>query len=288
MKESCKLPINQQLLEEEKWYDLSSEMWKWANHIAMMYNEDEADVLVEYVDYTLWEVKKYPKEWFTETYAASFEGFMIPVPSEYNQILIRIYGPYWNPVRKAGMHEYPFYKRQLSQLREYVKRVEERMEEANLIKIEDIQVKEEPTEIPQQWIPVVTKEDGTLKKIILTANEPKIFAYYGDEALDRLEGTLKIFEMQKDKFALWWRPHPVMKKVLEQTSEALGRRYQQILDMYKSAGWGICDETDQTDRAIANSDAYYGNLNAILQPFQNTGKPIMIMQMNEEDRHIGY
>ncbi len=280
LKESCKLPINQQLLEEEKWYDLSSEMWKWANHIAMMYNEDEADVLVEYVDYTLWEVKKYPKEWFAETYAASFEGFMLPVPAEYDRILRQIYGNYELYHINGGAHEYPYYKRQLEQLREYVKKIEKETVKAGLVKIEDIVVEEESTEIPEPWFPVVMREDGSRKKLMLTANDPKVFAQYGDKALDKLEEVLKVFEDRKEQIALWWRPHPAMKKILDQVSTKLGERYQKILDQYKAAGWGICDETNQTERAVANCDAYYGNMNAILQPFQNAGKPIMIMQMD--------
>lgn len=282
LEEKFKLPVNRQLLEDEKWYSLASEMWKWGNHIAMMYNEDESDYLVEYLDYARWEFKKFPKEWFSDVYGAAYEGFMVPVPSGYEQILRLIYFEYWIYSKKTGTHEYPFYVRQLRQLREYVKNVEERAESAGLIKIEDIEVKEDPKEIPDRWLPIVTKEDGSQKKLILSANDPNLYVTYGDEALDKLEETFKAFEAKKEQFTLWWRPHPVMKKILDQVSADLGERYQQILEQYKSAGYGICDETDNTDCAVENCVAYYGDMNAILQPFQNAGKPIMITHIDEE------
>ena len=282
LEENCKLPVNRQLFEEENWYSLCSEMWKWANHIAMMYNEEESDYLVEYADYTMWEHKKFPKEWFSEVYGASYEGFMVPVPSGYDQILRLIYGDYWIYLKKGGMHEYPFYARQLKQLREYVKEIEEKAEAVGLKKIEDIEVREESTEIPAQWLPIVTKEDGSRKKLILSANDPDLYVTYGDEALDKLEQTFKTFEAKKEQFTLWWRPHPVMRKILNRVSTDLGDRYQQILEQYKSAGYGICDETDNTECAVENCDAYYGEMNAVLQPFQNAEKPIMITHVDEE------
>lgn len=39
---------------------------------------------------------------------------------------------------------------------------------------------------------------------------------------------------------------------------------------------GICDETDNIDRAVEWCDVYYGGMNAIIQPFQNAGKPVML------------
>lgn len=260
------LPVNRQLFEEEKWYSLCSEMWKLANHIAMQYDEKQSDDLVMYVGYSRQESVIFPKEWFDEVYGASFENFMLPVPSGYERLLKRIYGSYWVYIRNTAMHDYPCYTKQLKQLREYAGKNSE----------------EESTEIPAEWLPIVTKKDGSKKKLILSANDPNMFAMNGEKALDKLEQTINVFEVKKDQFTLWWRPYFAMKKILDQVSPDLGQRYQRILESYKSAGFGICDETGNTERAVANCDAYYGDLNAILQPFQNAGKPIMIAHPDEE------
>lgn len=277
LEENCRLTIDHQLLEEEKWEELTSELWKWGNYIAMMYNEDESDYLVEWLDYIQYgENRVFPKAWFADGYSALFEGFMLPIPAEYDKLLTNIYVNPFVYQKKTGMHEYPYYARQLRQLREYVKSIEQRAYNVGLVKIEEIELEDAPTEIPQEWQPYTLKVDGTHKLIVLSANDAAFYARYSHKALDKLEQTLAYFEKEKESVLLWWRPQPVMRKVLDAVSPELGARYQQLLEDYKAAGWGICDESDNVDRAVANCDAYYGDMNAILQQFQNTGKPIML------------
>lgn len=277
------IPINKNFFFEEQWYELSSEMWKWGNYVAMMYQEDESDYLVEYLDWAKWPIKQFPKEWFSEVYGATFENFMIPVPSGYDRILKKIYGHYWVYMKKTGMHEYPYYARQLRQLREYVKDVEERAEQVGLISIEEIEINEEPKEVPQEWMPIILKDDNTRKKVILLANNPLVYCEQKEYALNYLEDTLDYFHNMKATFALWWRPYPNLKQILNTIDNELGDRYERILCEYKEQDWGICDETTKTDRVVENCDAYYGEMNNILQPFQNAGKPIMLSRMERQN-----
>lgn len=275
LRKNCKLPVNQRLLKEERWYELTSEMWKWGNHVAMMYGEEESDCLAEYMDYINWPWKKFPKEWFDEVYGATFENVMLPVPKGYNEVLQNIYMDPFVIVKKTGMHEYPFYARQLKDLRQYVKRAEHKV-------LQEKAAEENPAELPENWLLLIQKENGERRKIVLSANDPAVYRNQGDIALDRLEDTLKRFEEVRDTVTLWWRPHPVMQKVLSHVSEEWGNRYQRILNTYRAAGWGICDETENIERAVENCDIYYGEMNAIIQAFQNTGKPIVISEMESE------
>jgi len=286
LEKNCKLEIDHQLLEDENWEKLSSELWKWANYLAMMYSEDESDYIVEMFDYIQCPHKAYPKEWFADGYSATFENFMIPVPAGYHQILRYIYGlvgDYLVRKKKTGTHEYPFYARQLRQLRQYVKDLQQRAKDVGLVSIDQIEVKEDTKELPPEWVTVTLKEDSSRKKIILSANDPAVYVAYGDRALDKLEETLHTFERAKDSVLLWWRPQPVMRKMLDQVSPELGERYQGILDCYKESGWGICDETDNTDRAVEACDIYYGDMNAVIQPVQNAGKPVMLAVIEDRE-----
>ena len=45
---------------------------------------------------------------------------------------------------------------------------------------------------------------------------------------------------------------------------------------YKAAEWGIYDDSVDMDRAVALSDAYYGDMSSIVWLYQKTGKPNMI------------
>ncbi len=278
LKENCGFEINEQLLKEERWYELSSEMWKWANQVAMMYDEQESDHLVMYLDYYKWRYKKFSKEWFEDGYSASFEGFMLPIPAGYHEVLTLIYGDYNVCIRKVGMHEYPYYARQLREVRMLLEKREK--EQNGGIKLV---VQADPLEIPAEWKAIIQKKDGTQKKIILSANDPVMYMAYGDVALDKLENTLQQMEAVKEEIAFWWRPQPVMVNLLNRVSPALAERYQTILAQYKTAGWGICDETDNVERAVEQCDIYYGELNAVLQPFQNVGKSALIVHMEDVD-----
>jgi len=49
-----------------------------------------------------------------------------------------------------------------------------------------------------------------------------------------------------------------------------------IVKEYKDASWGIYDDTADLDRAIAISDAYYGDRSSVVQLCKKVGMPVMI------------
>lgn len=282
LKETCGANIEEYLIENEDWEQVVPELWKWANYIAMMYGEEESDYLVCYVYYARNSLSKFPKECFAETYGAAFEGFMLPVPCGYERLLRLMYGTYRKICRKTGTHEYPYYARQLRWLRERVR--------ANIIKATELGVAEsgailsldKEMDLTPEWDRIVRGVDGQHKKVVLMANDVAIFCTYGTVALEKLQEVLQVFEKEQDQIALWWRPGRQMAERLAAVSSKFAERYQEILRRYKEGGWGICDETDNIDRAVERCDIYYGDMNAILQPFQNAGKPILLMENGSE------
>ena len=286
LEEHCGIEIDHKLLEEEKWYALSSEFGKWANYFAMMYGEEESDYLVNFIDYIRQPWKKFQKEWFAEVYSATFENFMVPVPCGYSQVLSRTYGDYKVVAKKKGMHDYPYYARQLEDLKE---KMRDRIKQAQAIgaaSLEDMDLLESDLSLPAGWEARIQRADGKRKGIILFANDARTFLMNGKKALDKLEEVLKTFEAVQEEITLWWRPQRTMADKLETVSCKLARRYREILENYRTAGWGICDETDNTERAVELCNAYYGGMNAILQPFQNAGRSIMLAVTGEENKGV--
>ena len=51
--------------------------------------------------------------------------------------------------------------------------------------------------------------------------------------------------------------------------------YQQIVETYKKEGWGIYDDTEDMYRAIAWSDAFYGDGSSVAILYGMTGKPVL-------------
>lgn len=115
-------------LEREKHQDLElvSLVYKVANQLCECFNEEDGSHLVMYNDYANWPHKIYKKEWFDEVVQQPFEGFLIPVPAGYDEILKRIYGDYHVRVNSGAMHDYPLYNMQLKQVREVVGGLEEK------------------------------------------------------------------------------------------------------------------------------------------------------------------
>ena len=56
--------------------------------------------------------------------------------------------------------------------------------------------------------------------------------------------------------------------------------YDKLVRKYREEGWGIYDDSSDVDRAIALSDAYYGDGSSVVQMYQQTGKPIMTQNVD--------
>ena len=76
-----------------------------------------------------------------------------------------------------------------------------------------------------------------------------------------------------------WRPHPLNRTALEFSRPDLHQEYLQIVEKYKAEGWGIYDDTVDFHRAIAISDAYYGDGGSTVPLYKATGKPMMMQNV---------
>lgn len=138
--------------------------------------------------------------------------------------------------------------------------------------------KEKP-EIPREWLKIVQKPDGTTKKIILYNTSVSALFNYEDKLLEKMKTVFQFFKGNQDEAVLLWRPHPLMHAAIESMRPQLREEYSRIEEQYKREGWGIYDDTADMNRAIAVSDAYYGDMSSLVQLYQKTGKPIMIQNV---------
>ncbi len=235
---------------------LSSEFWKCANCIAMMYDDEESDYLVEYYDYKRFG-SKFERALFSDVYSADFENVMLPVPSGYDQLLHQIYGDYMTRVKGGGTHEYPFYARQLREARETVKKLENRPPSTDNI-------------FPENWEQLIKG-----KKVILFEDGIPLYTEHGKKALDKLEEVLKIFRENKDKCIVWWRPSSQIRTALGLMSSDILNRYNEIVEKYLEDHFGIYDQEMDDEIALQKCDAYYGEKNSAVNLLEGR-VPIMI------------
>lgn len=136
-------------------------------------------------------------------------------------------------------------------------------------------------EIPDEWKKVLYAADGSMKKVVLYNTTIGSMLEQEEKMIDKIRNVLEIFKNNQET-ALLWRPHPLLETTLNTMHPDLARQYREITEEYKKAQWGIFDESTDMYRAIAVSDAYYGDMSSVVELYKRTGKPIMIQNAEVE------
>lgn len=138
----------------------------------------------------------------------------------------------------------------------------------------------EDLDIPEEWQKIIRKGDGSFKKIIFYNISIGALMSHKEQMILKMEDVFKIFYKNRDEVVMLWRPHPLLKPTIESMYPQLLESYMQLENKYREEGWGIYDDTPDLNRAVALSDAYYGDRSSVVQLFQQVGKPIMMQDVN--------
>ena len=158
---------------------------------------------------------------------------------------------------------------------------EDRIKGTGSPKFEKIKrMKREEQEIPEDWLRLMKKPDGSMKKVILYNTSVVSLLNQEQKMIDKIKDVLEVFKECKDDVTLLWRPHPLIKATLDSMIPELAKQYEEIVRTYRAEGWGIYDDTPDMDRAIIISDAYYGDSSSIVQLYETLEKPIMIQNVD--------
>lgn len=139
-----------------------------------------------------------------------------------------------------------------------------------------LNTKKEDVNIPIEWMRIIEKPDGSLKKILFFNSTIKAILENEDKVIKKIKEVFNVFKEKKEEIALIWRPHPLLENTLKAMRPMLLQEYREIVEQYKNEKWGIYDDTSDMNRAIALSDAYYGDPSSVVQLYKRTNKPIMI------------
>lgn len=143
-----------------------------------------------------------------------------------------------------------------------------------------INTKKEDLEIPEEWLRVIEKPDGSWKKIVLYNTGVNALLQHSEKMLKKMESVFEIFGEYKDEIALLWRPHPLIQATITSMRSQLWGEYKKIRDRYIEQGWGIYDDSSDLDRAIVLSDAYYGNNSSVVHLCQARGILLMLQDVD--------
>jgi len=128
----------------------------------------------------------------------------------------------------------------------------------------------EESALPPEWAKLVKN-----KKIILYNTTVTSIIQGQEKYLQKLKQVIDAFS-ERDDVVLWWRPHPLMIDAFESMRPALAAEYKATVKKYRESKIGIYDDTVDMHRAIAWSDAYYGDGNSLVHLYALTGKPIVM------------
>ncbi|MCR5100404.1 MAG: hypothetical protein K6B41_03510 [Butyrivibrio sp.] len=141
-------------------------------------------------------------------------------------------------------------------------------------------LKEADFDIPKDWMDKIYKKDGSKRKVVFYNIGVQPLLNNNMDMILKIKDTLKVFDEYKEEVTLLWRPHPLMMATLTSMRMDLWEEYKKIVDSYIEEDFGIYDDSADLDRAIAISDAYYGDWSSVVTLYKETGKPIMIHNCN--------
>ena len=142
-----------------------------------------------------------------------------------------------------------------------------------------ISTRKEDVAVPEEWLKVIEKPDGSWKKVILYNTSVQALLNHNEKMNRKIRDVLNVFKENRDEVALLWRPHPLIEATIKSVRTRLWEEYKEIVDRYREEGWGIYDDTADLDRAIALSDAYYGDESSVVQLCREKGMAVMVQDV---------
>jgi hypothetical protein len=139
-----------------------------------------------------------------------------------------------------------------------------------------INTKREDCEIPADWEKLMHNKKVVFYNLSIEAllkntieNDKPSGKYF-----QKVRNVFEFFKKQNDAVLLW-RPHPLLEITIKSMRPWLEAEYAEIVKEYKSGGYGIYDDTENLNRAIALSDIYYGDYSSVAELFKTAGKPVL-------------
>lgn len=144
--------------------------------------------------------------------------------------------------------------------------------------------KKENLEIPDEWLQLIQKTDGSFKKVIFYNTSVTALLQHDQKMLEKMKWVFEVFREHKEEVTLLWRPHPLIEATIKSMRPQLWQQYEQLVNDYRKASWGIYDNTADLDRAIVLSDAYYGDQSSVVYLCREAGMPVMVQNVEILDK----
>lgn len=133
-------------------------------------------------------------------------------------------------------------------------------------------------DLPVEWREKILKPDGSRKKIIFYNLSIVPLLTYREQILKKIDSVFSFFKEKRDEAVLLWRPHPLLINTINSMIPQMKEAYLQRVKDFKEEGWGIYDETPDSNLAMALSDGYYGDWSSLMTSYREMDKPILLQE----------
>lgn len=182
-------------------------------------------------------------------------------------------------VRETYIREYEKFE-EINHIKGEFGNAEEKFLALGSPKIDKIRsIEQENFVIPQSWKNLIEGKNHRRKKVILYNTTIGSLLVEKEKLIKKIESVLQIFQSNQEDVVLLWRPHPLFETTLKSMVPQLLSHYLNLIECYQREGWGIFDDSEDLQRAIAVSDAYFGDRGSVEVLYKETGKPILIQNI---------
>ncbi|MCR5717376.1 MAG: hypothetical protein K6G23_11055, partial [Lachnospiraceae bacterium] len=154
----------------------------------------------------------------------------------------------------------------------------EHLDRKFLVQGEETRTEYSSSVLPASWEKQILEDNGVRRKVILYGTTVKAFRNSPEQMLKKIESVLREFSDRDNDVVLWWRPEPALEETIADYSEEMLAHFKELVSGFKESG--IYDDTMDLNRAICESDAYYGDWCSIVPLYESAGKPVMIQDVS--------
>ena len=154
---------------------------------------------------------------------------------------------------------------------------EKNLEEASPVPLAQLrQARREDYSLPEDW-----RERCAGKRVVLFRIDNAMFetGVWGLQV--HLHHVFRVFAAST-KLLLWWYSDPSLKDQAGVIDDRLRQVYEQLEQEYQRAGWGIFDDSGNLPRAIACTDAFYGDWSPVMWLYHASGRPTLLQYCDDQ------
>ncbi len=236
------------------------------DQVCRLTERSEADYAVRYDEYCADRQKRMSIEWLENCDTLPFENISIPVPKDYRAVLEVTFGTdYMIPKQVPGDHGYPFYRRQLEGMGNYIEK-----KENEIYKVENAEIS--------------AVNDGC--KIVLFHTSIRDMLVDSAYAINKIADVLDFFRGRSTEYLLWWVPgrfYHTEEMALDEIVPYLVKDYEKMISACRGEDFVICDFSGDVSKAAEKCDIYYGDSGMLAEECERIGRRVVIQDYKTRD-----